>query len=94
MGKGTSNIRGGIDLDRPTFVSCPGVLAYLSLEAVQKVLKSVARLPAGSCFALTFAPKGPYGTVGRESEAAERAAERGEPWLTYFTRNTQDIVFI
>jgi methyltransferase (TIGR00027 family) len=77
--------RGGVDLDRPIFVSCLGVLAYLNLEAVQKVFKSVARIPAGSSFVLAFAPKGLYGTVGGKSEAAERAAEHGEPWLTYFT---------
>jgi methyltransferase (TIGR00027 family) len=77
--------RGGVDLDRPVFVSCLGVLAYLSLQAVQKVFEGVARISAGSSFALAFAPKGLQGTVRRESGAAERAAEHGEPWLTYFT---------
>ncbi len=49
--------------------------------AVRMVLESAAHCPAGSSIVLAFASR----DTGRASEAAERAALHGEPWLTYFT---------
>ena len=77
--------KGRIVLNAPTFFSCLGVLAYLSLAAIEKVLRSVAGMAAGSRLVLAFAPKSSDVTTEGQSTAAERAAEQGEPWLTYFT---------
>jgi methyltransferase (TIGR00027 family) len=72
----------GVDLDRPTHFACLGVLAYLTPTAVRKVFEDATRSPGGSSMVLAFAPRD---SNGRQSEAAKRAAQHGEPWLSYFT---------
>jgi methyltransferase (TIGR00027 family) len=66
-----------LDFGAPVFVACLGVLAYLRLETVRRVFRSVAAMPTGSVFALAFAPK-----QTESSTAADKAAAHGEPWLT------------
>jgi methyltransferase (TIGR00027 family) len=62
-----------------TFFSWLGVTMYLPEDAIDAVLRSVAEFPAGSEIVLTFASASnmPQGVAGR-------AAQAGEPWLSYF----------
>ena len=73
--------RAGFDPAAKTFVSCLGVLVYLTGEAIAELFAFVARLPAGSECAFTFggtlAPEEP----GRPSLATV-AADLGEPWVS------------
>jgi len=66
-----------LDLDRPTFFSCLGVLVYLTSEAVQEIFRLVAGFPPGSEIVFTFSR--PRSSL---SDLAGRAAALGEPWLT------------
>ncbi len=78
--------RAGFDPGRPTFVSCLGVLVYLSGVAIAAVFRFVASLPASSEMVFTFARMAGTNaddTPGRDSAAAAAAAV-GEPWLTRF----------
>jgi O-methyltransferase involved in polyketide biosynthesis len=52
---------------------------YLRDEAIDAVLRSVAEFPAGSEIVLTFAT-----ASDMPRSVAERAAQAGEPWLSYF----------
>ncbi|MFL6621377.1 MAG: hypothetical protein ACJ8NR_01975 [Sulfurifustis sp.] len=63
----------------PTFFSRLGVAMYLSEDAIDGVLQSVARFPAGSEIVLTFASPGKSSSL-----LLERAAAVGEPWLSFF----------
>lgn len=77
--------RSNINFSLPTFVSCLGVLAYLTSETVQRVFQSIAGMPPGSRLVLAFAPKNnPSGSDAEKMSASQRAAEHGEPWLTRF----------
>ncbi len=73
--------RVGFDPAARTFVSCLGVLVYLSGGAITDLFGFIARLPAGSECAFTFggarAPEEP----GLPSLATV-AAELGEPWIS------------
>lgn len=62
-----------------TFFSWLGVTMYLREDAVDAVLRSVAEFPAGSEIVLTFAS-----ASDTPRAVAERAAEAGEPWLSFF----------
>ena len=77
--------RSKLDFSLPTFVSCLGVLAYLTSETVQRVFQSIAGMPIGSRLVLAFAPKKtPSESDPENPSASQRAAEHGEPWLTRF----------
>ena len=77
--------RSKLDSSLPTFVSCLGVLAYLTTETVQHVFRSIAGMPPGSRLVLAFAPKNnPSGSDAENISASHRAAEHGEPWFTRF----------
>ncbi|MEV4799755.1 SAM-dependent methyltransferase [Nonomuraea sp. NPDC049421] len=73
--------------DEPAFVSWLGVTMYLTGEAVAATLAALGRLPAGSEviieYALPPALRDERGTAYAEF-AIEAAAERGEPWLSFF----------
>jgi len=73
-----------LDLMKPIFVACLGVLAYLRPETVRTVFQAVAALPRGSRLVMAFAPreKGAEARVGMST--AESAAAQGEPWHTRF----------
>jgi methyltransferase (TIGR00027 family) len=73
--------RAGFDPAAKTFVSCLGVLVYLTSEAIAELFAFVASLPAGSECVFTFG-----GTRGPEDEGrpslASVAADLGEPWVS------------
>lgn len=77
----TGLARAGFDPRQKTFVSCLGVLVYLTKEAIDGLFEWVARLPAGSECVFTFG-----GTTGPDrpgaARLAERVAELGEPFRT------------
>ncbi|HKU12805.1 MAG TPA: class I SAM-dependent methyltransferase [Steroidobacteraceae bacterium] len=62
-----------------TFFSWLGVTMYLPRPAIDAVLQSVAEFPAGSEIVLTFAS-----ASDTPRAIAERAAQAGEPWLSFF----------
>jgi methyltransferase (TIGR00027 family) len=71
--------RAGFDPATKTFVSCLGVLVYLTGEAIAELFAFVARLPAQSECVFTFGgARGPE--EPRRPSLAAQAAEVGEPW--------------
>ena len=77
--------RSKLDPSLPTFVSCLGVLAYLTSQTVRSVFQGIARMPPGSRLVLAFAPnRNPSEIEVEKLSASQRAAEHGEPWLTRF----------
>lgn len=72
-------LRHGISPAARAFFSWLGVTMYLREDAVDAVLRSVAEFPAGSEIVLTFAS-----ASDTPRAVAERAAEAGEPWLSFF----------
>lgn len=74
-------LRYQVSLDELTFFSWLGVAMYLKEDAIDAVLKSVSAFPAGSEIVFTFAP--PPGDS--PSPVDQRAANLGEPWVSYFT---------
>jgi methyltransferase (TIGR00027 family) len=75
--------RCGVAFDRPTVFSWLGVTMYLTREAIDAVLGTVASFAKGSEIVLTFAqPFEPDDHGGRAF--AERVAAIGEPWISYF----------
>lgn len=78
--------RGGVRHDVPTFFSWLGVMVYLTEDAIDAVLETVAQFPSPSRIAFTFTqPREPgEGGYAAGPSLAERAAAAGEPWITYF----------
>jgi methyltransferase (TIGR00027 family) len=75
----------GVDVNAPVFFSWLGVTMYLTEDAVDQVLHTVAALPRGTELVLTFAtPPDPLEEPARLS-FAQQAADVGEPWITFFT---------
>lgn len=74
----------GVDLSQRVFVSWLGVTMYLTRAAIEDVLRFVASLADGSEIVLTFAPPRERAPDGAPT-LADRAAEVGEPWISYFT---------
>lgn len=73
-----------VALDQPTVFSWLGVTMYLQEAAIDATLKFVSEFAAGSEIVLTFAQ--PLGDRGEpESLFAARAAELGEPFISFFT---------
>jgi methyltransferase (TIGR00027 family) len=68
----------GFDAGALTFVSCLGVLVYLTHDAIVDLFRFVASLPSGSECAFTFGGVTP-GAEG-PGRLAEMAARVGEPW--------------
>lgn len=80
-----------VDFTQPTFFSWLGVTMYLTREAIDSVLATVASFPKGSEIVLTFAqPPEPDDPSGRFF--AERAAMLGEPWISYFSTEELEAV--
>lgn len=83
--------RAGFDPTAMTFVSCLGVLVYLTGEAIAALFAFIARLPGGSECAFTYGGS-TTGELGRESLAATVAA-LGEPWQSSLeTDDVRDIL--
>ncbi|MFF4776782.1 class I SAM-dependent methyltransferase [Microtetraspora fusca] len=78
----------GFDPSRPSLVSWLGVSMYLTAEAVAAALAAVGRFAPGTElimeYALPPALRDERGAAYAEF-ALPAAAERGEPWLTFFT---------
>jgi len=68
-------------LDEPVFISWLGVMVYLTMEAIDALLRDVASLEKGSELVFTFTQK----RAGGITPIAARAAEAGEPWISYFS---------
>lgn len=77
-------VKTSLDLSRPTFVACLGVLAYLHPETARRVFQAVATLPKGSKMVIAFAPRERGTEMRGGTSTAEKAAAQGEPWLTRF----------
>jgi methyltransferase (TIGR00027 family) len=81
-------VRAGFDRTRPAVVSSLGVTQYLGLDAIQTLLRNVARLAPGSVLVcsfvlLTHLIEPDEREMRAESEA--RAAALGHPWLSVFS---------
>ena len=74
-------IRSGVAPNDPTFFSWLGVSMYLTRDAVGAVFRAVGSFPPSTELVFTFAQ--PQHSDGAGS-VADRAAELGEPWLSYF----------
>ncbi|TQL98877.1 methyltransferase (TIGR00027 family) [Actinoallomurus bryophytorum] len=78
----------GFDRTRPALVSWLGVVMYLTPEAVGETLTVVGGFAPGTELVLDYMlPAGLRDAAGDEYVAlvAPVAAERGEPWLSYFS---------
>lgn len=75
--------RCGVVFDRPTFFSWLGVTMYLTRDAIDGALATVASFAKGSEIVLTFAQPSEPADQGVRF-FAERAAALGEPWISYF----------
>jgi methyltransferase (TIGR00027 family) len=76
----------GFRSDCPAFFQWLGVVVYLSLEAILATLRVIASIPASAVvfeYTEPFENHSPEGRA-RLMIAAKRAAERGEPWLSFF----------
>ncbi|WP_431213936.1 class I SAM-dependent methyltransferase [Puia sp. P3] len=73
--------RSPLDLTAPVFVSCLGVLIYLTRPTVSRIFRWLGGLPKGSEFVFTASVRrwNPFFFL-----FAARVASAGEPWLTYF----------
>ncbi len=78
--------RAGFRVDQPAFFQWLGVVPYLTKDAIASTLKFMAELPQA---AVVFDYAEPFQNYPAERRAsimatAERAAARGEPWLSLF----------
>lgn len=78
--------RAGFELDQPTFFKWLGVVPYLTRETVGCTLNFISRIPKA---VVVFDYAEPFQNYPAERRAnviatAERAAGRGEPWLSLF----------
>jgi methyltransferase (TIGR00027 family) len=77
---------GGFESDRPAFFQWLGVVPYLTDQAISATLDFIAGIPGS---AVVFDYTEPFQNHSPERRAslmatAERAAVRGEPWLSFF----------
>jgi len=78
--------RAGFEVDEPAFFQWLGVVPYLTKDAVSSTLKFISEVPQA---AVVFDYAEPFRNYPAERRAsvmatAERAASRGEPWLSFF----------
>jgi len=79
--------RAGFDFSLETFVSCLGVIPYLTLEAITDTLAVVGGMGRGSEMVFDFGlPPGSAGVAERLAFAMleKRVAAAGEPFRTFF----------
>jgi len=76
----------GFRSDCPAFFQWLGVVVYLSREAILATLDVIASIPASAVVFEYTEPFENHSPEGRAHlmAAAERAAARGEPWLSFF----------
>jgi len=70
-----------LNFSEPVFVACLGVLIYLTKETIAKIFNFAGSLPAGSELVFTASQKR---TDRWSAMTAERVAQSGEPWISYF----------
>lgn len=78
----------GFDRDSPAVVSWLGVTMYLGQDAIGAVLREVGQFAAGTELILDYMlPAGLRDDAGNSyvEQVAPAAAERGEPWLSFFS---------
>ena len=73
-----------LDLSKPMFVSCLGVLVYLTQKAIHEIFSFVGALPKGSEFVFTASQKR---TDQWWTRASQKVAQTGEPWISHFDFN-------
>jgi methyltransferase (TIGR00027 family) len=78
--------RAGFKLDEPTFFQWLGVVPYLTKDAISSTLKFISEVPQATVVFDYAEPFRNYPVERRASvmATAERAASRGEPWLSFF----------
>jgi len=84
----TSLVSSGLDPARPAFVSWLGVTMYLTRGAIAQTLGSLGHLAPGSELVTDYMlPPGLRDADGSAyaDQVMPFAAERGEPWLSFFT---------
>lgn len=69
-----------IDLAKPVFISCLGVLVYLNRHTCEKIFRFAGSLARGSEFVFTVRQNSDDNII------AQKAAEAGEPWISHFTK--------
>jgi len=79
--------KAGLDRTRPAFFIWLGVVPYLTRAAVQASLDIMAALPASEVVFDYSEPLENYPPEARTrvEQMAARAAQAGEPWLSYFS---------
>jgi O-methyltransferase involved in polyketide biosynthesis len=70
-----------LNLEEPIFISCLGVLVYLSKTCVDKIFSFTGQLAPNSEFVFTISHQR---DTERLTITAENAAAAGEPWITHF----------
>lgn len=81
-------VAAGFDVSKPAVVASTGVSMYLTKEANAAMLRRIASLATGSCFAMTFLlPLKLSSAMERPGlEAADKGARAsGTPFLSFFT---------
>ena len=84
-------LRNGVTVTKPTFFSWLGVTMYLTDSAINATLRSMATFPEGSEVVLTFLQPSmgdPHASPSEPSQLAQRVAESGEPFVSYFDQST------
>jgi methyltransferase (TIGR00027 family) len=74
-----------LDLSKPVFVACLGVLVYLTQETIAKIFRFIGSLPKGTEFVFTASQKR---TDKWSAMTAEKVAQAGEPWISHFNFDT------
>jgi methyltransferase (TIGR00027 family) len=79
-------IRAGFKLNEPAFFQWLGVVPYLTKDAVYSTLRFISEVPQAAVVFDYAEPFQNYPAERRVSvtATAERAASRGEPWLSFF----------
>jgi methyltransferase (TIGR00027 family) len=81
-------VRAGFDVTSPTLVSWLGVTMYLTQDAIGGVLREVGQFASGTELILDYMlPADLRDDVGNSyvEQVAPAAAQRGEPWLSFFS---------
>lgn len=76
-------LRVGFRADQPAFLTCLGVLVYLTSDAVDELFRFVATLPPST--EIVFTISGNYRESSSSSQLASAAGAMGEPWLSVLT---------
>jgi methyltransferase (TIGR00027 family) len=79
----------GLDLTKPVFVTCLGVLIYLSETAANAIFALISGFSRGSEFVCEFSrPEASPARAASLSSALARVAAVGEPWRSRFEPDT------